>query len=111
MSLETDATTAPHDRDVADGSGTSTSGMIAGVAIELMALVGTVLWTGFWGNIARLHLVAESSVGNDPLNAAFTLAVTVLPVLVLYGRHLASQVDHPAFDVPDISSIPHPTDA
>lgn len=95
MSGETDTAPAPalygeSPRDAIESTGT----VVTAAAIELTALAATLVWTAFWLNVARLHVSAQTAVGHNVINAAFTVAVMVVPAVGLYLRHLARRLDH-----------------
>lgn len=96
MSTETRAAhEADANRDVDGG----TRSVVATALLDVALLGGTVAWTAFWLNVARLHLVAESTVPVDLANAAFVTATMVLPALALAVWHLARRL--PVVDTPD----------
>lgn len=97
MSQETETphASALHQESSADSAG-SVVGILTTAVVELAALVGTLGWTAFWLNIARLHLVADSMVGMDAANAAFTVAVMVVPVVGAYVWRLAGRPELPS---------------
>lgn len=95
MSGETETQPAGFRQESSPASARSFVDTVTAVTVELAAFVGTLIWTAFWLNIARLHLVADTMIGRDVTNAAFTIAVTVLPAVGLYMWHLAGRLELP----------------
>lgn len=96
MSTET---RAAHEADVDRDPNGGTRPVVRTALLDVALLGGTVAWTAFWLNVARLHLIAESMVPVDLANAAFVTATLVLPAVALAVWHLARRL--PVVDTPD----------
>lgn len=98
-------TRAAHESD-ADRDATGGARSVVAAALRELTLLGTTaVWTVFWLNVVRLHLVADSTVRADLPNAAFVAVTTVLPAVALYLWHLGGDALAEAIDGPFDGSL------